>query len=320
MGTHRDTGAAITGLEDVMQSTGEILRTPQRSRPLSPGFGLGYQQMQDASMGPSGRARLTTGVMTAIGTYERRAKVKRVRLAVDETGLVETTVDITTAVDGAVSVPIRASGATLRAQLRDPLLYYPIGGYDEGTGTWTPSLGEGDMTAPLAAPELFGPFPILLPGAHLATPETPLSSDTTWTVGVVVWPVVPDATSLVASLIVDGEPFPWAALRGTNTVELLGLHPVDGLIVDETLGDITAAPYSVVWLWGWPGQLGGAVGFEGAAHPLPGVVAAASQLLVGPTAGTASMAVGQVGIWERVLTRRERLAIAALWMREVSSL
>lgn len=315
MGTHRDTGAAITGLEDVMQSTGEILRTPQRSRPLSPGFGLGYQQMQDASMGPSGRARLTTGVMSAIGTYERRAKVKRVRLSVDETGLVETTVDITTAVDGAVSVPIRASGATLRAQLRDPLLYYPIGGYDEGTGTWTPSLGEGDMTAPLDTPAAFGPLPVLEPNAVLLTPALPtLSASEPWTVGITVSPIAPDLGSTVASLLADGDAFPWVTLIGTSVVSLSVGE------VSEELGDLTTAPYYVVWLWGWPGNIGGAVGFEGAAKPLAGATAEDSQLVLGTAIGSATIAVGQVAVWDRVLTRRERLAIAALWTREVESL
>jgi len=315
MGTHRDTGAAITGLEDVMQSTGEILRTPQRSRPLSPGFGLGYQQMQDASMGPSGRARLTTGVMSAIGTYERRAKVKRVRLAVDETGLVETTVDITTAAEGAVSVPIRASSATLRAQLRDPLLYYPIGGYDEGTGTWTPSLGEGDMTAPINVPGTFGPLPLLEPNAVLITPALPtLSASSPWTVGVFAGQLASDLGSTVASLLADGDAFPWATLLGTPVVSLAaGESTVE-------LGDIGDAPYPVVWLWGWPGNLGGSVGFEGTARPLAGATAEASQLVLGTTIGSATIVVGQVAVWDRVLTRRERLAIAALWTREVESL
>lgn len=319
MGTHRDTGAAITGIEDVRQSVTEILNTPQRTRPLAPTFGLGMRQMIDQPMDARGRARLTTGVMDALKP-ERRVAVKRVRKEVDIDGQVRAEVEIELAAalgGGETTAPMSPPNATLGAQLRNPQLFYPLGGYDEGTGVWAPSIGTGDMTVEGDTPAVLDGLVLFVAGAQLQTSALGLDTSSTWTVGLLVAVDTPDPAAAVAGLLGDGDTELWVEARGTNNVELVGRGGAE--FEPVPLGDITAAPYQVVWLWGWSGQLGGAVGFEGGAHPIP-AAADDSRLVIGAATGSASMLVGQVGVWNRVLTRRERLAIAALWTREVEAL
>jgi hypothetical protein len=78
---HRNTGAAVDGLEDLRQSIAVILTTPIGSRLMRRDFGSLLPELIDQPDNGATRVRLFSAVAGALMRWEPRLRVSRVRLS-----------------------------------------------------------------------------------------------------------------------------------------------------------------------------------------------------------------------------------------------
>lgn len=82
-GMNAATGRAISGLDHLYQSIGQILSTPFASRVKRRAFGSAVPDLLDAPNNGPTRTRLYAAVATALMRWEPRLTITRVQLTID---------------------------------------------------------------------------------------------------------------------------------------------------------------------------------------------------------------------------------------------
>ncbi len=341
MGTHRDNGARLEGLADIEQSVEEILRTPLRTRPCRPTFGTDLLSIVDAPLNAEGRAILAARTVDAIAQWERRIEVERTRFDVNADGEVIIDLDGRTAL-GAVRASSGRESSSDYARLLRPSGYYDVSTYE--AGIWKPRVGAralGPVIHPFAQdPEDARAQPPTLAADGIWSAnnplwfgdgEIPIAPDRRWTVGV-AYPAASDfsgsaATHLELASHADEESaFDTVAIIFNDALPPASTVPPFMYVAHTDANYVIAPPeggHVVSWLWFHPGAGSRAprIGTETAAGSLEIEIAPIDGHLAlsvggGVAVGGAARSTTHVGIWPRVLTRRERLGMAALWRRE----
>jgi phage baseplate assembly protein W len=211
MGTHRDTGERLEGVEDVTQAVGEILRTPLRSRVMRPDFGSDPIGSVDAPMNETGRTRIFGKTAGAVVKWEPRLRLERTTLDGNADG--ELTIGVEGTYEAAtIEASSAVAGLTAARRVRDPAAYFDYRDYDLGERVWpdTPTTRRlrGLATHPNAPPvhaSLTGPAGLTALGlrfppgvetvdtitglsplwsGHIAPADNPMRRSRPWTVGV----------------------------------------------------------------------------------------------------------------------------------------
>ena len=119
IGMHASTGAAINGVDHLMQSIHTILTTPVGSRVMRRNFGSLLPELIDQPDNAATRVRVFAAVAGALMRWEPRLRISRVQLASGSTpGQAELVLDGTyVPSDGpqqllALRVPMQARAAT----------------------------------------------------------------------------------------------------------------------------------------------------------------------------------------------------------------
>ncbi len=82
MSIDRNTGVELGLLEDIRQSVANLLATPPGARPMRPDYGSRLHSLIDSPLNARGMARLVEATVSAITAYEKRIRVRRVRVDV----------------------------------------------------------------------------------------------------------------------------------------------------------------------------------------------------------------------------------------------
>ena len=83
---NRTTGAAISGLEHLRQSVGDILSTPIGSRVMRRDYGSLIPELIDQPLNPATRLRLMSAAVSALVRWEPRIRISSVRFSVGANG------------------------------------------------------------------------------------------------------------------------------------------------------------------------------------------------------------------------------------------
>ena len=85
-GTDARTGAALTGLEHLRQSVGDVLGTRIGTRVMRREFGSRLPELVDAPLNDGLRAAVAAATVEALRRWEPRLRVRRVRVAAAPAG------------------------------------------------------------------------------------------------------------------------------------------------------------------------------------------------------------------------------------------
>ncbi|MCC5807242.1 MAG: GPW/gp25 family protein [Opitutales bacterium] len=88
-GTDKRTGKRLTGLEHLRQSVADILSTPVGSRVMRRDYGSRLHALVDAPLTPDTLARIRAAAAEALGRWEPRLRLTRVRAAIVRDGEAE---------------------------------------------------------------------------------------------------------------------------------------------------------------------------------------------------------------------------------------
>jgi phage baseplate assembly protein W len=365
VGTHRDTGERITGIDDVRQSVAEIMRTPLRSRPMRPEFGTDLLGIVDQPMNAAGRALVAGRTVDAIAKFEKRISITKSSITTTAEGEVEVLAEgeVAGAETQVTSAPLAIPAA--RRLLR-PTSYLDRSTIDLASGQWLSKYGDlsfGALPAELGLPAIDPPTITAADGIRFVEPSTlvafeadsakpvPGSLRTSWTIGV-AYRVDDEATNqaiwAAGAYIADfpltpGSPYFYDWIRVYQADGAPQIQ-VDYPTAESTSFAVAPAPadetrLAVTWVWHFPlpDGSGARIGYDSASGPVELVLPPADPETIGLTfddlacmiaiGGMWSGAIWQapgltgqipfLGVWPRVLTRRERLAMGAEWRREL---